>query len=165
MWKRKRKTEWLPWYRARDYKGNLTEEQKRELDAFRMQPTHPAAQLDCLPQEVQDYVGKIEMELYDKKQEMAAGRAFALSAIGAALLWLNYKGYLGGQTFWSLFAVTLLLIVPWFYYRYEWKKNAEEFLPSDHSHNPTDEAIRQQWELNYIVHSHEQRRSNTAANK
>ena len=38
MWKRKRKSEWLPWYRAPDYKGDLTEAQKRELDAFRMQP-------------------------------------------------------------------------------------------------------------------------------
>jgi exonuclease I len=31
MWKRKRKAEWLPWYRARNYKGDLTEAEKRQL--------------------------------------------------------------------------------------------------------------------------------------
>ena len=41
MWRRKRKAEWLPWYQARSYKGDLTEAEKRELDAFRMQPKHP----------------------------------------------------------------------------------------------------------------------------
>jgi hypothetical protein len=44
MWKRKPKTEWVPWYRAHDYKGDMTETEKRELDAFRMEPKHPAAQ-------------------------------------------------------------------------------------------------------------------------
>ena len=48
MWKRKR--EWLPWYRARNYEGDLTEAEKRQLDAFRMQPSHPAAKFDDLPE-------------------------------------------------------------------------------------------------------------------
>ena len=86
MWKRKRKAEWLPWYRAHDYTGNLTEKEKRLLDAFRAQPTHPSANFEQLPEEVQRYVNRIEMELYDQKQEAAAGRAIVLSEVGAALL-------------------------------------------------------------------------------
>jgi len=43
MAKRKRIAEWLPWYRGRNYKGDLTEAEKHQLDALRMQPTHPAA--------------------------------------------------------------------------------------------------------------------------
>jgi exonuclease I len=38
MFRRKKKQpEHLPWYRARNYKGNLTEDEKRQLDFFRMQ--------------------------------------------------------------------------------------------------------------------------------
>ena len=89
MRKKKRKAESLPWYRARNYKGNLTEAEKRQLDAFRMQPKHPAANYHNLPDEVQRYIIRIEMELYDKKQDGTAGRALTGSAVGAALLYLN----------------------------------------------------------------------------
>jgi hypothetical protein len=42
MFRRKKKQpEHLPWYRARNYKGNLTEAEKRQLDFFRMQEKHP----------------------------------------------------------------------------------------------------------------------------
>jgi hypothetical protein len=41
--RRKSSSERLPWYRAPDYSGNLTEAEKRQLDAFRMQARHPAA--------------------------------------------------------------------------------------------------------------------------
>src|SRR4051812_48997209 len=95
MWKNKRKAEWLPWYRARNYKGDLTEAEKRELDALRMQPKHPAVEANNLPEEVQSYLNKKELELYDKKQDSAAGRALILSAIGAALLYLNYGSCFG----------------------------------------------------------------------
>ena len=55
MVKRKRQVEHLPWYRARNYKGDLTETEKRQLDAFRKQPKHPAAEEDDLPEEVRNY--------------------------------------------------------------------------------------------------------------
>jgi hypothetical protein len=159
MWKRKREAEWLPWYRARNYKGDLTEVEKRELDAFRVRPDHPAAQGDNLPEEVQSYLNKIELELYDKKQDGAVGRALVLSAIGAALLYLNYEGCFGAPTTWSYAAAVLLLVVPWLYYRYEWNRNAEEFLPSDAPHSATDEAIRQEWEVDYIARKRQAERS------
>jgi hypothetical protein len=50
-------TERLPWYRARDYKGDLTENEKRQLDSFRMRREHPAASYDTLPGEVKVYIG------------------------------------------------------------------------------------------------------------
>ena len=78
MWKRKK--EW-PWYRARNYRGNLTEAEKRQLDAFRMQQKHPAANLDDLPDEVRRYLSNTEFKLYDKKQDEATGRAVLYSVI------------------------------------------------------------------------------------
>lgn len=154
MWKRKPKPEWVPWYRASDYKGNLTEDEKRQFDAFRMQPKHPAAEVDDLPEEVQNYINGLELELYDHKQDAAAGRAFFLSAIGAALLFANYKGWFGAPTIWSWLTSGIALAAPWLWYRYEWNKNAGELFPKDGSGNPisrTDEEIRKEWELNYLV--------------
>jgi hypothetical protein len=48
MGRSKRRVEWLPWYRARGYNGNLTEAEKRQLDAFRAQEKHPAASKQAL---------------------------------------------------------------------------------------------------------------------
>jgi hypothetical protein len=45
--------------------------------------------------------------------------------------------------------MTGLLAVLMFSTRREWKKNNAEFLPEDY--NPTDEAIRKEWEVNYLV--------------
>jgi hypothetical protein len=151
MWKRKRKAEWLPWYRVRNYKGDLTEAEKRQLDAFRMQPKHPAADLDDLPEEVRLYIIGIDVELDELKQALAFGRCLVLSGIGAAQLYLNYKGCVGAPTIWSYALWALVLVLPWFLYSKEWHKNAEAFLPSDHSHRPINEAIRQEWELEYVV--------------
>jgi hypothetical protein len=55
-----RKKESLPWYRAPNYKGDLTEDEKRELDLFRYRAErhgikHPAATYDDLPEEVGSY--------------------------------------------------------------------------------------------------------------
>ena len=155
MWKRK--TERLPWYRAGDPKshiiiGNIPEAVKRQLDAFRMQPKHPAAHQDDLPEEVQSYIGSIEMELYDKKQEAAVTQAMFGSVVGAGLLFANYKGWLPSiSSFWSYVGAVLLLVVPWIWYWREWHKNAEEFTPEDY--HPTDEAIRREWEIKYLARS------------
>ncbi len=39
------------------------------------------------------------------------------------------------------------IVLPWIYYSRAWKKNAEEFLPSDRF-NTIDEAIRTEWDWN-----------------
>ena len=157
MVKRKRQVEHLPWYRARNYKGDLTETEKRQLDAFRKQPKHPAAEEDDLPEEVRNYIGKIELELYDRKQDAIASNAFFSSAIGAALLFLNYKGWLGGPTIWAYVGAGLLLVLPWLYYWYQRGKNADEFLPDDLP-DPTDEGIRREWEVQYIARNRQAER-------
>jgi hypothetical protein len=158
MWK----AEWLPWYRARNYKGNLTEVEKRQLDAFRAQPTHPATLSSDLPEEVQRYITRVELELYDAKQEMAAGRAFFWSTIGALLLMLGFAG-VTPSTIWLFEGGALLLVVPWIVYAHEWKTNAEKFLPSDPDiPNPIDEAIRYEWEINYLLNLDRQQREGTS---
>jgi len=152
MRKRRHKKEWLPWYRANDYKGNLSEAEKRQLDGFRTQPAHPAARLDQLPEEVQQYIGLIEIELYDHKQQDAAGFAIFYSLVVVVLLVLNYLGCLPHSTVWLYPAGALFLIATWVIYKRKWDRNAEEFLPSgdDAPRSRTNEAFRREWELNYI---------------
>jgi hypothetical protein len=76
FWRPKKQREVLPWYRARGYKGDLTEAEKREVDSFRVLPKHPAAQYEDLPDEVQQYIAEVEIERYDLKQDKAAASAF-----------------------------------------------------------------------------------------
>jgi hypothetical protein len=146
----KRKAEWVPWYRERSYKGNLSEAEKRQLDAFRTQPKHPAATFDDLPEEVQSYLSGIQLELYDKKQESVADRAFFFSAIAGGLLFLNYKSCFPTPDVWTNAGAVLLLLFAWFQYWRQWGKNAEEFTPAGATWRPTEEGIRREWELNYL---------------
>jgi hypothetical protein len=152
MFKRKqKKKETLPWYRQRSYKGNLTEEEKRELDSFRWlaaQPggKHPAAEYSDLPNEVQMYISKLEIELYDEIQQALVGRVFLISGIGAFYL-ANYFGWISVK--WDLpelaLLSTFLMIAPWLYYVWKWRKNADQF-----SERGT-EGIRTEWELEHVV--------------
>jgi hypothetical protein len=152
MWKRKRKTEFLPWYRAPGYKGNLTEAQKRELDSFRAQETHPAANYDSLPTEAQHYINRLELQIYDDKQQQIAGAALVVMAFGALTLYLTYFGA-PEPTAWRYVAGGLCLVVPWFVYSYYWKKNAKAFMPEEpYAASPTDEGLRLEWEIEYLSH-------------
>ncbi|ATU92894.1 hypothetical protein [Phyllobacterium zundukense] len=161
MWKRrKKKAELLPWYRKPTYKGKMSEADKRILDSFRMQPKHPAATSDDLPEEVRSYINGLEVTLYDLKQDKIVGRSMIFSLVGAAMLYVNYFG-VPAPTIWSYFIGAAFLIVPWFIYPYEWRKNADEFVPKDRDPDalsPTDEAIRTEWELEYIVNTHSEER-------
>jgi hypothetical protein len=150
MWKRKRKTEFLPWYRSRGYKGNLSEAQKRELDSFRAQETHPASRYERLPVEVQNYIGRLELEIYDGKQEKIAAAALVVSMFGALTLYQMYFGF-PEPTNWRYVVSALCLVVPWIVYKYYWKKNAEAFLPDEpYAAFPTDEGLRLEWEIEYL---------------
>jgi len=158
MWKRK--TEFLPWYRARNYKGNLTEAQKRDLDSFRAQETHPAADYDSLPTEVQHYINKLEMEIYDSKQQKIAARTLFVIGIGVLLALQMYFGGLEA-TPWRYAASALFIVVPWFVYSYAFKKNAKEFMPDDPGPNsPTDEGLRMEWEIEYLGRQRQARNDN-----
>ena len=150
MWKRKRKTEFLPWYRAKGYKGNLTEAQKRELDSFRAQESHPASSYGKLPVEVQNYIGRLEMQIYDSKQEKLGIGALIVSMFSALTLYQMYFGFPEATT-WRYVVSGLGLVVPWIVYRYYWKKNAEAFLPDEpYAAFPTDEGLRFEWEIEYL---------------
>jgi hypothetical protein len=131
----------------------MTEAQKRELDAFRMQPKHPAARYEDLPDEVQAHIARLEVENYDRKQELAAAPAFACSAIGVALVCLHNFGAPSLSTLWTWVAALGLVIVPWFVYRREWRKNADEFMPdylSQGRDSPANEALKREWEVSHV---------------
>jgi hypothetical protein len=148
MFGRKQK-EHLPWYRKRGYKGNLTEDEKRELDLFRLrekrdEERHPAATFEDIPEEVQSYISKIEIELYDAIQERLVARCFLISAFAGFYL----VTYLGWVSLWydALGAIlsVFLLIAPWIYYVWKWKKNADEF-----RNEWGNEGIRTEWEFEH----------------
>jgi hypothetical protein len=154
FWHRSKYREVAPWYRARAYRGNLTEAQKRELDAFRTQPKHPAARYEDLPEEVQAYIARLETEAYDLKQEKAVSLALACNAVGLALLYFHYFGALALSTFWTWTLGLLLVIVPWFVYRHQWNKNAEEFMPDyigAGRDSPANEALQKEWDVGHLA--------------
>lgn len=150
-WWKKKPKEPLPWYRAPNYDGNLTEGEKRELDSFRYREKnqgvkHPAADCGDLPNEVTMYISKLEIERYDEIQERLVGRCFLVSAVGAFVLanhfsWISLN-YNSPEVL--LFAAAFL-VVPWFYYPIKWRKNADRYL------GDANEEIRKEWELEYIV--------------
>lgn len=151
MFRRKKKsTEQLPWYRTRDYKGDLTENEKRELDSFRMRKDHPAATYDSLPKEVRMYLSKLELEIYDKTQESLVRGCFVVSVIGVFLFARYFFEYARGSLLEYLGSISLL-VAPWIYYLIRRKRNADEFLPPGDFGSRTAEALRMEWELKYIA--------------
>jgi hypothetical protein len=123
----KKRKEPLPWYRARNYNGNLTEAEKRELDSFRHRESegagHPSANYDDLLEEVQSYLSKLEIERYDLIQETLVGRCFLLSGVGLFLLlnhfgWISLK-YSSTEVF---LAGVFLLLAPWVHYPIKWEE-------------------------------------------
>jgi hypothetical protein len=150
QWKKKPK-EPLPWYRAPNFDGNLTEDEKQELDSFRYREEsqgvkHPAADCGDLPTEVMMYISKLEIELYDEIQDRLVGRCLLVSGIGAFALakhfgWFSLN-YNSPEVF---FIAAALLVVPWFYYPIKWRNNADRYI------GDTNEEIRKEWELEYIV--------------
>jgi hypothetical protein len=59
------------------------------------------------------YISKIEMELYDERQEALVGRCFLVSGVGAFIL-LSYMGWISLQ--YNSFAVlgVMMLVAPGF---------------------------------------------------
>ena len=111
-------SERLPWYWASDYSGNLTEAEKRELDGFRMQADHPAYQYE-LPEHVELCITGLQLDAYDLKQERAAVRAFTITLVGAAVLYIAHFGAGPSNSIWSYLIGIGLMIVPWVIYRSE----------------------------------------------
>lgn len=151
-WKREEKTEFLPWYRVPGFKGKVSEAEKRQLEAFRMQVRHPASSCQDLPKEVRSYIYRLEIENYDFKQERAVAGPMFASVLGAAILGVSYFGLhiQPTESIWPCAFGLLLLIAPWFLFSREWQRNADEFIRRG-GPSMTDENIRKEWELDYLT--------------
>lgn len=146
-----RQAETLPWYRAKNYDGNLAESEKRQFDAFRSLPKHPAALSEELPEEVQSYINRIELELYDAKQSEAAIGFVAAAGFGIALMAINYVERIPASDLYY-FVGGGIVAYSWFRYGRVWRRNADELHPSSEQElSRTDEALRREWELEYIT--------------
>ena len=150
--RKKKKPEPLPWYRASSYKGNLTEDDKRELDSFRFREKahnerHPAASWDDLPEEVTDYVSKLQVELYNKTQDSLFNACLVMSGIGGFMI-LTHFGWISSRfdAIEVFLSGVFLFLTPWVYYPIKWKKTADRFWED------AREDIRHEWELGYIMH-------------
>jgi len=147
----KKKAEPLPWYRSRKYKGNLTEDKKRELDSFRFREKthhekHPAASWDDLPEEVTDYINKLQVELYDRTQDSLFNACLVMSGIGGFMI-LTHFGWISSRydSMEVFLSGVLLFLAPWVYYPIKWKKTADRFWED------AREGIRHEWEFSYIM--------------
>ena len=147
-------SEWMPWYRRKEYKGNLTEEEKAYLDSFRLEEKHPAVAFEDLPEEVQGYVTELELIAYDAKQDGVVTKAFVLTAIGVLVIYLAYRelgwlfpllGYVVGGA---------VIAFAWVNYSREWKKNADGFWIEQAGervpYSRTEEKLQEYWELDAI---------------
>ena len=153
FWRKKKQEDETPWYRRRGYKGNLTENEKRELDSLRwlsQQPEgkHPATEYSDLPEEVQSYISKLEVELHDERGAILIGRVLLAFGIGIFIV-ASHFGWsirIARDSTISLLSGLFLIVVPWIFYFREEKKLRNEFRAGGAS-----ERIRTEWELDYVV--------------
>ena len=146
--------EWVPWYRRKEYKGNLTEEEKRYLDSFRLEEKHPAAAVENLPGEVQAYLSELELAVYDARQDGIASSAFLFTGIGVLLLYLTYCEIVWLPLLGGYIAGGVMIILAWINYSREWKKNAAGLWIKDDGKgvpfSRTEEKLQEYWELEAI---------------
>jgi hypothetical protein len=124
----------------------MSENHKRLLDQIRMRGDHPAATYADLPEEAQGYVNRLELEIYDSKQQRLAQSSLFLCAVGIYLL---YQWYKSDDMSYLVFGL-ILSIAPWIYYRFRWKQNADEFIPKANPTRSADEAMQEEWDINYL---------------
>lgn len=149
-------TKWVPWYRRKDNDGNLTEEEKRFLESFRMNKNHGAAQYENLPVEVQDHISEIELALYDAKQDGVATKMFGLVGVGVCIPFLAYNDVGWLSPLWRYIAGAAFIAVSIVNYKREWQRNADGlWMPEEGEGIPfsrTQESLDKNWELNMIGH-------------
>ena len=138
-------TEILPWYRRPGYRRKMPENHKRLLDQIRMEGAHPAATYADLPEETQRYITRLELKIYNAKQQSLVLGSSLLCAIG---LYFLYQWYRAGDLF-NLFGGIIFGIVPWIYYRIRSRKNWNDFWPIDDANRPSNEAMQEEWDIHY----------------
>lgn len=140
----------IPWYRRKDYSGGLTESDKLVLDTIRQRDQHPAASYEDLPDEVQRYINRLELELYDEKQGSEALKAISLTGVAAMLIYTGYTDTAYSESFSYIFGV-VIFISAWLQYRVNWKKNSQKFIAEERdAPSLSDRGIQYEWELSYI---------------
>lgn len=149
----------LPWYRQREYKEDLSEAEKAILDQLRMQERHPAARYEDLPEELQSYISRLQVENYASKQARAVDRALIFNIVGLVLILLSYFGLLTMRTGWIYIGGSVLLIAPWFLHQGEWYKNLGQFMQQANTSASTNEQIKREWELAYLFRVRRERQS------
>lgn len=146
-----RDAEWMPWYRRKGYKGDLSEAEKRVLDAVRLKDRHPATSGETLPEDVRGYIERLQLELYERKQEIITSKGLILFFLVLSVVYATYEL----QTFPPLLGYPFaagLLFYAILAYRREWSANEAELFPrAKGAPDATDQGIQQAWELNHIV--------------
>lgn len=149
-----RHTDDVPWYRAKTYRGKMTEANKRRLDAIRSQPVHPAASYEDLPDEAQQYIARLELEVYDAKQHTIITQTVLAVALGVAIVAVSYFGVSIEPTEspWPYLFAAGLIATAIFSLRREFNRNADEFIPrSPNAPTSTNEQLKMEWELSYVT--------------
>ncbi len=155
-----KKAERLPWYRAKGYDGTLTEGDKRQLDAFRMQDKHHATDRFDLPEDVQGYINKLEFDLIDLKRQNSLNASSLTTVAAIAFSYYSYLGN-GWANEYVIYTLSVVLIIfAWWKHRKKDKILVEELVPSG-SYDPTNEAIMREWEVDYIVNKHKTESTDT----
>jgi hypothetical protein len=147
FWFRKRSGDDAAWYRHRNYKGNLTEDEKMELDSIRWQAKsgiHPAAKIDELPDEVIDYISDLENEALEYRKlphEWAFIIAFCLFiyCILSGFELIKDIEYL--PNIWILLLISIIFLANSFY-------NINKL---DNLDFKSDKKLMEKWELDYII--------------
>jgi len=147
-------TEYLPWYRRPDYNGKMSESEKRKLDRIRDQDVHPAFKYENLPSEVQTYISRLRVENYDHKQNSAASMMMVGVLFGSSILLSAYFGFnvTPATSIWRYLVGVGIIVACIVFFRREWSRNADAFLPKDdEAPSSVNEQLKQEWELDYLV--------------
>ncbi len=109
---------------------------------------------EALPSEVQGYHCELEMAVYDAKQQGVITRAFALTGIGALIIFLAYRGLGWLPPLVDYVAGSALIAFAWLNCSREWKKNADGLWIEQKGRgipfSRTDEKLQENWELDEI---------------
>ena len=147
-------SEWKPWYRRKDYKGNLTEDQKRYLDSFRNGEPHPATPFEDLPDEVQSRLMELELDLKEQQDSASVVTTLVWSALCCYSVYEGYVGDFGVVSF-SYYCCALICIAMGYrtYQTYSSRHEHHNWYGDTNKGEPfssTDESLQRHWEINAL---------------
>ena len=145
-------SEWKPWYRRKDYKGNLTEDQKRYLDSFRSGKPHPATPFEDLPDEVQSRLIELEEQLKEQQDATSLLTMLVWFSLSSYAFYSGYNDYDGLTSVASYcFALFVIFILYKSYKAYLYRHKHHNWYGDTDKGEPfssTDESLQRHWEVN-----------------